>query len=273
MYRTFTFLSLLYSLGTALNAQDIETHEYFQIETNKTAYAFGDNINVRDAPNTTGKVVTQLKAGTSLKILDVAGDKLALRGIEVPWVKVQFLQNGKSQQGYIWSGLLALDRVVRDGFEFLLGLTRIEDNVYFQEVRIVKQGTLLATKEYKSNAEDGHEFGFEVLGNKGVPNINNVIRVYNYMPACLHWTGFSIFLWDGKTLAYMGFEGGTINVGESWDEIDFIFPEDKGGKQEEGWIVKKVIKGQEDEIGNSVETITTTVWVWDGKQLVHKKEE
>jgi hypothetical protein len=57
--------------------------------------------------------VTQIKAGTTLKILDVAGDKLAIKGIEVPWVKVQFLQNGKSQQGYMWSGLLALDRVQR----------------------------------------------------------------------------------------------------------------------------------------------------------------
>lgn len=56
-------------------------------------------------------------------------------------------------------------------------------------------------------------------------------------------------------------------------QIDFIFPEEKGGKQEEGWIVKKVIKGQEDEIENSVETITTTIWTSDGKQLLHKKEE
>lgn len=273
MYRTLTLWCLIFSLGTTLSAQDIETHEYFQIETNKTAYAFGDNINVRDAPNTGGKVVTQIKAGTTLKILDVAGDKLALKGVEVPWVKVQFLQNGKSQQGYIWSGLLALDRIARDGFEFLLGLTRIENGVYYQEVRIVKQGTLLATKEYKSNAEDGHEFAFEVLGNKGVPNISNVIRVYNYMPACLHWTGFSVFLWDGKTLAYMGFEGGTMNVGESWDEIEFIFPEDKGGSGSDGLIFKRVLSGKGDYIGNSVETITKTVWSWDGKQLVHKKDE
>jgi len=34
MYRILTFLSLFFSLGTALHAQDIETHEYFQIETN-----------------------------------------------------------------------------------------------------------------------------------------------------------------------------------------------------------------------------------------------
>jgi hypothetical protein len=91
------------------------------------------------------------------------------------------------------------------------------------------------------------------------------------MAACLHWTGYSVFLWDGKTLANIGYEGGTANAGESWETIELIFPKDKGGKKEEGWIVKKEISGIEDYIGNSVETITTTVWVWDGKQLVQKK--
>jgi hypothetical protein len=43
MFRTLTLLSLLFDLEIALPAQDIETHEYFQIETNQTAYAFGDN--------------------------------------------------------------------------------------------------------------------------------------------------------------------------------------------------------------------------------------
>jgi hypothetical protein len=271
MYRTLTFLSLLYSLGTALNAQDIETHEYFQIETNKMAYAFGDNINVRDAPNTTGKVVTQIKAGTTLKILDVAGDKLALKGIEVPWVKVQFLQNGKNQQGYIWSGLLALDRVVRDGCEFLLSLTRIEGEVYYQEVRVVKEGNLLASKEYKSFAEEGFEVGFEVTDNKGVAGVKNIIKVHNGYAACGYWSGYSLFFWDNKQLFFIGNDYGLVDGGEYYKGTKYIFPADD--KELEGKIKKKDTHFEADLIGNSEEKIISTIWVWDGKQLVHKKEE
>lgn len=273
MYKALTLLGLISSLWFNLAAQEIETHEYFQIETNQTAYAFGDNINVREAPNTTAKVLTQIKAGTTLKILDVAGDQLTLKDIELPWVKVQFLQNGKNQQGFIWAGLLALSRIAKDGHEFLLGLTRIEPHAYYQEIRVIKQGALIAAKEYKSYATDGHEYGFEVLGNKGIPGITNVVRVYNYMSGCLNWTGFSLFLWDGKTLAHLGFEGSIINVGESWDETDVIFPDEEGGSKSDGLIFKKEVAGKGDYIGNYVETTTKTVWAWDGKQLVHKKDE
>ena len=64
-----------------------------------------------------------------------------------------------------------------------------------------------------------------------------------------------------------------MNVGESWDEIEFIFPEDESGSKGDGLIFKKVLSGKGDYIGNSVETITKTVWAWDGKQLVHKKDQ
>lgn len=270
MRRTITLLLLLHSFGLVLSAQDIETHEYFQIETNQTAYAFGDNINVRDAPNTNGKVITQIKAGTTLNILDVAGDKLTLKSISLPWVKVQFLQNGKNQQGFIWAGLLALNRISKDGLEFLLGLSRIEGEAYYQEVRIIKQGALLASLEYKSFAEEGFYVGFEVIDSRGIEGVKNIIKVHNGYDACGYWSGYSLFFWDNKQLFFIGHDYGMVDGGEFYKGTEYIFPADD--KELEGKIKKKETHFVGDELGNSEEKIITTIWVWNGKQLVHKKE-
>jgi hypothetical protein len=102
--RIFVVLGLLFCVGAFLSAQQGQvTVSTLVFGSGDKAYAYSDKVNLRDAPNTGGKVLKQLMTGDEATVKAMTPIRQTLYGLSDYWYKVAWA----GQEGYIWGGLLA----------------------------------------------------------------------------------------------------------------------------------------------------------------------
>ncbi|WP_158441680.1 SH3 domain-containing protein [Nonlabens dokdonensis] len=220
------YLFLFFSMVSI--AQPETAHWNDQIpDAGKSYVTYGDNLSLREAPNTDSKKIAVLPIHTKVEVLEVDENTIKVFNRETPWIKVKV----GNEEGYIASGYLALRSIELAEGSYLI-YTRKQDakNKYSQSVAF-RYVTNKGYTELGDFVIGNNSFDVRLLGDKGLKGIDEVIQINYLGESCGEESGRSYLVWDQKnqTLQSLGTfssigDGGMYHMSE-----DLIFPVDAGG--------------------------------------------
>ncbi|MEM1259897.1 MAG: SH3 domain-containing protein [Bacteroidota bacterium] len=261
-------LSILTILAICLftNAQEkrhvFEDHTGFEV--GQIAYLFGDQVQLRKAPNTNSKVLKTLPIGTHMVVVQQHVHSWRYKGMDHPFYKVDY----KGTEGYVLGGLLALEKKTINNVVHLFGRAKMGNEDYLL-IRTLKEGGSFTEKSTKLG---NGQFYLTDLGTKGLPNIEGILLVDYVAETCGVEGGGIFFFQKEGTLHQVARLSQVSDAGVSYLWEEFIFPDDKHGVA--GKIrYKKEVGEYFDEAANWKKTSVETkelVWTHQGLGLAHQ---
>lgn len=235
---------------------------YFKFIPGSTEQIFANDVKFRKEPDTNSDVIDLLKIGAKIKILEQSELTQEFDGIESNWYKIEF--NGKT--GYVLGALISMRNLT----------TTDNKNLYFQ-IKSDENGRItvkirhkLNETEYKENTFFliGNEFSVDLLNNKGLQNVKNIVAINYLSEACGVEGGVSYIFWDGSNLKHIADLSSISDAGIYYYQEKFIFPNQPEGVN--GKLVYEVERGTiEDEETNWVKTYKEKrEYAWTGTELV-----
>ena len=237
---------------------------------------FADSVNIRENPSLRAKVIARLPITHQVRIKERVQDILEIRKYRENWYRVEFSQGKKSLEGFVWGGLLAKAYVHEDidgdnqSEWIVIGISGAEKGERIAEARLVKKGRLIAKPVFHAIDVGASRFfiytvSAELLPDKGFTPPMKIIRVYFTYEACDYPNGDVLLTWNGKQLRY-GLRAVFSSSEFGGSSYQYIFPEDKNGK-ENHIIVKYTIEKVEEDSGKRFTRISYEKYNWDGEQL------
>lgn len=170
------FLVFVLCLIAKSNAQDSEYISlYPSYEKGQVVYLFGDQVNLRETPDMVSTSLGIMPIGSRL-IIQQPYDSYDSSGGAF-WVKVNY----KDMIGYVRSDFISLQTFHVDGIPHYTQLIDNQDDPYLL-IRVPTQRTP-AYDELKFEVASTM-FHIEVLGNKGLHNIRNMVHLDYIAEAC-----------------------------------------------------------------------------------------
>ena len=226
-------------------SQDLKYLEYDkEFEVNQLVYLFGDNVKLRKSASTDSEIITLLKIGEPLRIIEKSTESFMYKGIDSPWYKVEY----NEQEGYVVGGLISATQRKNDTVRFLFGF-EIENSKLYILTRVLTN----TTSEYLENKSefkgDNYLFAINLYNNKGIEGINNILFV-NYIPeSCgANSGGFYLFLNDSGLYKVLDLRSGA-DIG-FWESETLIFPNDPSGEKDKIIFLKEDGQYPDDEESN-----------------------
>ncbi|PKL46410.1 MAG: hypothetical protein CVV42_16615 [Candidatus Riflebacteria bacterium HGW-Riflebacteria-2] len=259
----------------AAEAQSVYRYGLFQ--PGSTVYLFGDKVNMRVKPATSAPIVRLLAIGSKLTIVGEPEGSYKANGFSCGWYKVQFMDQQKPLEGYVWGGLLALGAVqFAEGNKelfMLAGITRFADNYPAGEIRVVENGSVVAKAVFKwisTDMGEGESYSYSIAAEElpwaGVSDLKNLFQISCNYEACGYARGKLLFFWDGKDIvngpdAVSVSEAGLFSV-----QSEYVFPGQDGCKPDE-LILRTTTVEEPDEEGATPGTAKKVeiLHVWNGK--------
>ncbi len=280
------FLLLLAFISPLSNAQSVHNTDYnlWQSNIRDTFWVFGNTANVRTEPGLAGAIQDSLVCGT---LVTTQKEEYALdnvKGIFAPWVKVYYQRNGKNKEGYLWLGMLALGRCTKGDISFLYGIEKIaaaKDEYgpvmwHIKAKAVAANGHLLDEQEWKMDGREMAATEGKLLGDLGLSNTEDILRISFGGEACGVPTHYFYFGWTGNKLLPLPGKMGVSDAGVYYHSETFLFPKESGGQPDK--IIKLTEEGEADEEkvdkdGAPVFKIKKSrqVWLWNGNKAVKAK--
>jgi uncharacterized protein YgiM (DUF1202 family) len=271
---------LLFSFSSAnCQAQDEEetqrdTLQLFHL--NETTYILFDSINIRETPSLQGAIVAKLPLGTQVIVRGKSSNCLYLNGVTIPWYKIQF---GKNQEGWIWGGKLALaaEKSAKNiSVQFLFGIEKAGSNELFYTIKAIKGNKEISKATFKGYSRITKQHTFEIISNKGLENVDDIINIHAYGEFCGDDSGQFVFFWSNSKIQlaanlFSGFDA------PSFYSESFVYPSETEG--EKGFILKHIYSGEYsddyvDDWNQSAVLLSEdsyTKYKWNGTQLIEVK--
>jgi len=231
-------------------------HEFSKGEV---AYMFGNDVKLRDQPNTSSNVITLLKIGNKIEILEKSDVIMEFDGIGSPWYKVQF----QDKIGYVLGSFISLDRAIFDNLTYLISLKRDESKVYLKT-------RVLENSQFKENITQllTEEFSIKSTGNRGLQNIESILEI-NYLAESCGVNGGGFYLFYNNQDLIKAFDYTIVHDADLyWCVENYIFPADKDG-QEGKILFKREIGETKDYDTEWVEiVITHQTLEWKDNQII-----
>lgn len=238
--------------------------ERYEFSANEVAYMFGNDVKLRESPNTESEVLTLLKIGSKIEVLLKTEKKMLFDGLESPWYKIKY----KDKVGYVLGCFISLDKASFNTTTYLISLKK-DGATLFLKTRLIK-----TNNEYLENISKlhTHEFSIKTYGNKGLKNVESIFKINYLAESCgINSGGIYLFFNGSELIKAIDFTK-VADADAYWYVEDYIFPTDEGGM--EGKILYK------REIGETIEY--ETEWVetkhtqrvlkWNGKEVLPKIE-
>lgn len=251
----FTFTAKFYAQAPPSYTQEEEiakrdTLHLFQKD--EISYILFDSINTRETPSLQGKIVTKLPIGTQVTIKGKSTNCLYLNGITIPWYKIEF---GKNQIGYIWGGKLSLaaEKSAKNTKTlFLFGIEKAGINHLFYTVKAIQNNKEISSVTINGFTGILKDHRFELLSNKGLENVDDIINIHGYSEFCGDDSGQHVLFWGKEKLQYVELLKSGFDAPYFYTE-SFVYPSEIEG--EKGVILKHVYSGEysedyEDDWGN-----------------------
>lgn len=233
----------------------------------KNYVTYGDNLSLREAPNTISNKLAVLPINTKVEVIEVDESNITVFNIEDPWVKVK----AGDQVGYIASGYLALRSMELSDGSVLLYTRKQDPKIEYRQFISFRHVTKNGYIELGDFILSNNSFDINLLDNKGLKGMDNVLDIQYLGESCGEESGRSYLIWDlkQKTLQSLGTystvgDGGMYHMYE-----ELIFPTDEGGipntliyNGEEGES-----EGDEDSKYNTVKKTRKIAWVKGKTQL------
>ena len=238
--------------------------ENYEFKNGEIAYMFGNDVKLRDQPNTESDVLSLLKIGEQIEILEKSNSEMEFDGIESPWYKIK----SKNKVGFVLGSLISLDRVINGNQIYLISLRKDGLNL-FLKTRVLDND--LKFKENVSQLLTG-EFSIKATGNKGLENIKSIFKI-DYLAESCGVNGGGIYLfYDGHELIKAIDYAQVADADLYWFIEEYIFPNDKDGIK--GKVVYKSEIGETKEYETEWTESKTTrrILEWNGKEMFPKIE-
>lgn len=241
-------------------AQEVYITPTKEFEPNQKVYLFGNDVKLREEPNTSSKVISLLKISTEVFVIEKTNKIKLYNGIDWPWYKIK-TSNG--EEGFLLGGLISKDIKKIKNSIYLISLRKVNDD-YFVLTRVVN-----GNQDYLENSKKiaTTTFSISVSDNKGVKSIKNMIYIDYLAEACgVDGGGYYLFN-TGNSLIKAIELSSVADGGLYWLKEDVVFPSDFGGKKD-----KIILKREHGEMIDEVTehkkiTIETKQFVWQGKEL------
>ncbi len=207
----------------------------FEFEEGEFAYMFGNDVKLRDQPNTESNVLTLLKIGDEVEILEVTDYRMEYDGIESPWYKVK----AEDKVGYVLGGLISLDIAQAEEFVYLIALKQDDSKLFIKTRLLVESDEGIDYSAYKENVSElmSDAFSIKASDNRGIENIDSILEIDYSAEACgLNGGGIYLF-YNGDDLL-KAIDYAEVSEGEAYYCFEeYIFPEEEFGVK--GKIVYK----------------------------------
>lgn len=253
------FCILLFISALTVCAQEVPNYcspyEY-PFEKGDIIAVFGDNVKLRSEASTSGKVLALLAFNSSVTILEKTEETMVFDGIESNWYKIKT----DTQTGYVLGALLSLEQInAYDNTDFLFQYTKEEDK-YFLKIR----NTVATAEKYVELKEEllNPELKIEILNNKGLAQVTNIIALQYVAEACGVEGGTTYLTWNGIDLKYLADVSSIVDGGIfSWQE-KLIFPEDSSGHDNTIYFQSTIITNEDEQRDYRKETTQSIAFIW-----------
>ena len=282
VYMKHLFFLLLF-LPATLFGQEAIPNRYTTFEDGSTQYLLGNDVNVRKTPAATGTVITKLPIATEIKVLSSEGS-FAMNGFEAPWCKIEFKNaQGKAEQGYVFSGLIATSSAkskTDPDLRFLYGLSKIQEEdegatTTGLQMRAAKGNKEIAKLEFFGYGSVGTHTFLETAPPQGLTGLKDILFVDFSDQYCGGAFGKVYVFFDGAKLHYaMGIRD-FIDAPMVYTE-NLLFPSDEGGiKGKVRFVAESNAKYAESEDPNvdlnQMDVTEEHVYTWTGTTLKLEK--
>lgn len=253
--RLLIFLSNIISIS----AQENYIQESSEFSIGDVVYVFGNDVKLREAPNTNAKVISLLKIAEEVVVVEKTNETLSFGGMDWAWYKVK----NQHYEGYITGGFLALGREKIGNSVYLVSLKK-EANDVFALLRVIN-----GNDEYIESIIQlsNSMFSIKAFNNQGIDSVKNMLFIDYLAEACGEDGGGVYVFNDGNSLVE-AIRVSTIVDGDLyWLDEKVIFPTDVGGKK--GVITLSSEHGEtiDEETNHKKITIETKEFVWNGKLI------
>jgi hypothetical protein len=290
-YKPFQFLliTLFFFVSYGSRAQFKESTDYniWSARPGDTFSIYGRMANIRMEPNTTADIQDTLICGSKVIIKEQGTVLENIKGIYAPWVKVEYNSPNSKKEGYVWLGMLALGSFEKNETRFIYGIEKLtaaknntdEDYIpaiwYIHVKAIDGKGSILDEKEVTM---DGMETSFssgKLLGDMGLKNTEDIIRINFGGEACGIPTYYYYFGWTGSKLLPLP---GKMEVGDAgvfYHTETLLFPKEEGGQPDKILKLSKEGEAEEEKVDKNGEPIfkvkkSREVYMWDGVKAKKK---
>ena len=97
-------LLFFFSVVFQMVAQEVYITPTKEFEPNQKVYLFGNDVKLREEPNTSSKVISLLKISTEVFVIEKTNKIKLYNGIDWPWYKIK-TSNG--EEGFLLGGLIS----------------------------------------------------------------------------------------------------------------------------------------------------------------------
>lgn len=272
--KTF-FTALFLLIIQLLSAQEeVYADGIFNFEENRAQKIFTTGTRIRQSPGVNAPVLDSLQANQQVFILKKEETVLKLGERAANWYKISYDKNGRNSEGYIWGGNLCTGYRNKNGYDFLLGLTKtiakkdshfpaetIQQNI--AAVRIMAGNTVIDEVFFETGSGESLSYGsFTVESNHKLKNVEFTLKATVSGEAC-GIPGYNQYiLFTGKKLIALP---QLMSVGDAdvyYHHEEFIFPNDKGGIPNA--FVYKMEEMEKDEKDREKKKKASKTYLWDG---------
>ncbi len=239
-------------------------YENYEFKNGEIAYMFGNDVKLRDQPNVESNVLTLLKIGEQIEIMEKSDSTMQFDGIESPWYKVKT----NDKVGFVLGSLISLDKATNGNLTYLVSLKK--DGIkLFAKTRVFENGL-----DFKENISQlmTSEFSIKATGNKGLENIKSIFQI-DYLAESCGVNGGGIYLFYDGNVFLKAIDYTQVVDGDSyWFIEDYIFPNEEGGVK--GKIVYKSEFGETKDYETewTESKITRRILEWKGNEIIPKTE-
>ena len=217
-----------------------------------TALIFSNIAYIRSQPTSKSSLIDSLPIGTEVKFMEEDGlNPTSLRGMYLPWHKVEFNMNHEKKTGYIWIGLLSLDYTIdpSTGQTFMYGFawkSPEESNYYWVEAKVLdKNRKLIGNKGFAYYPGEQSYTSGELLEPMGIEHAKNIYTINFMGEACGIASENNLFSWDGAQFRSLPKLTGVSDAGVFYYIEELIFPKDH--KLGNDIILKTIEEGEAEE--------------------------
>ncbi len=244
------------------------SQNYHNYTEDQEVFLYGDNVKLREFPNTNSEILKLLPIGEKVIIKKITDVQYEYNGISSPW----YLVNYNNIEGYIVGGLISLKKQKSSYYTnafYVYSMSKEIKDEYSEtyiNIRFIKDNKV--NSEIKIKLFGNGEFEILISDNKGLENVKDIIVIDNYSGACGIDGGKSYIIYNGKDLIHMANTSEIGDGGIYHYESYFTFPSEKGGKK--GVIVYNQENGEmkDEKTDWYITTSQQRNLIWDGKKLI-----
>lgn len=265
---------LLLHLGPAWGMEHYTT-SYGEFRPGQYVHSFGNNVNIRQQPDSQSPVMDRLKISAPVKIISRSDKQFTLNGYRDYWYLVEYdcSCGNKRDQGYVWGGLLSKSFLIleqADGYpsmSLLFGIVGQVSNRNIFEARYVEYNQQKFSLKFEGlDIPEGPDFSYSLWADAYRPGILargvEVFTLHFAYEADEYPQGDILLLRTDKGLVW------GLQALHAFSEVGrvtfrYIWPADSGGKKNH-IIVESTSKDYE----SGQETVEKVSYRWDGQKLL-----